>query len=515
MKVLSSLDLAKNQLIQAVIEVLASAPTSPVEGQIYYNSTNKTIYVRTDSVWLDLGLNTSDTLGPDGDKGDITVGGSGTTLTIDPNSVTYAKLQKIVTANTLLGSLSANGTVTELTKAQVLSLLNVADGAQVNVGTNIAQGTRTTTTVPITSSTGTGATLAVATTSLAGVMSSADKTKLDGIATGAQVNVATNLAQGTKTATTVLVTSSTGTSATLTEANTTQAGLLGAAKWNEIVANTAKVSYPGSSILTPYQLKSEKDAVNGYAGLDASGKLNPSQLPALAITDTFVVATEVAMLALTAEVGDVAIRTDLNKSFILKTTGASTLGNWQELLTPTAAVQSVFGRSGTVTAQSGDYTADQITETATKVFVTPSEKTAITHSNRAALDLVLGTNTGNEVQATETVLGIAEIATQTETNTGTDDLRIVTPLKLSTRLTAAISATKYAANIGNGASTSFTITNATHALGTSGDFIVQVREVATGDLIITDVNINSSTGAVIISFNVAPTTNQYRVVIKS
>jgi hypothetical protein len=32
------------------------------------------------------------------------------------------------------------------------------------------------------------------------------------------------------------------------------------------------------------------------------------------------------MLALTAEVGDVAVRTDLNKSFILKTVGASTLG---------------------------------------------------------------------------------------------------------------------------------------------------------------------------------------------
>lgn len=35
--------------------------------------------------------------------------------------------------------------------------------------------------------------------------------------------------------------------------------------------------------------------------------------------------------------------------------------------------------------------------------------------------------------ATETVEGIAELATQAETNTGTDDLRIVTPLKLKNR----------------------------------------------------------------------------------
>lgn len=41
--------------------------------------------------------------------------------------------------------------------------------------------------------------------------------------------------------------------------------------------------------------------------------------------------------------------------------------------------------------------------------------------------------------ATETAAGIAEIATQTETNTGTDDVRFVTPLKLVTYATAAIS----------------------------------------------------------------------------
>lgn len=35
--------------------------------------------------------------------------------------------------------------------------------------------------------------------------------------------------------------------------------------------------------------------------------------------------------------------------------------------------------------------------------------------------------------ATETVEGIAELATQAETNTGTDDLRIVTPLKMKNR----------------------------------------------------------------------------------
>nr|DAW17360.1 MAG TPA: hyaluronidase [Caudoviricetes sp.] len=67
--------------------------------------------------------------------------------------------------------------------------------------------------------------------------------------------------------------------------------------------------------------------------LDSSGKIPTSALPDISITDTFVVASEAAMLALTAQTGDVAIRTDVDKTFILKTSPATALANWQELLT--------------------------------------------------------------------------------------------------------------------------------------------------------------------------------------
>lgn len=83
--------------------------------------------------------------------------------------------------------------------------------------------------------------------------------------------------------------------------------------------------------------------------LDANGKLSTTMLPALAITDTFVVATQAAMLALDVQVGDVAVRTDLKKTFILKTSPATAVANWQEMLTPTDLVQSVNGQTGTVT----------------------------------------------------------------------------------------------------------------------------------------------------------------------
>jgi hypothetical protein len=44
------------------------------------------------------------------------------------------------------------------------------------------------------------------------------------------------------------------------------------------------------------------------------------------------------------------------------------------------------------------------------------------------------TTTSSIPSASEITAGIAELATQAETNTGTDDLRIVTPLKLATNL---------------------------------------------------------------------------------
>ena len=89
--------------------------------------------------------------------------------------------------------------------------------------------------------------------------------------------------------------------------------------------------------------------------LDANGKLNQAVLPALAITDTFVVATQAAMLALSnAETGDIAVRTDLNKCYILTAAPSSTLANWQELLNPESPVQSVAGKTGVVTLAKAD-----------------------------------------------------------------------------------------------------------------------------------------------------------------
>lgn len=96
----------------------------------------------------------------------------------------------------------------------------------------------------------------------------------------------------------------------------------------------------------------QKATNGGLATLDNAGKIPTSQLPALAIVDSFVVNSQAAQLALIAQSGDVAIRTDLNKSFINNGAATGTIADWNELLTPTDAVISVNGLIGAVTLTS-------------------------------------------------------------------------------------------------------------------------------------------------------------------
>ena len=90
-------------------------------------------------------------------------------------------------------------------------------------------------------------------------------------------------------------------------------------------------------------------AASGVCPLDSGSLIPAAYLPSITVHNTFVVSSQAAMLALSAHQGDVAIRTDLNESFILTNNVPSVLGNWSQLLTPTSAVTSVNSLSGAVT----------------------------------------------------------------------------------------------------------------------------------------------------------------------
>jgi hypothetical protein len=90
-------------------------------------------------------------------------------------------------------------------------------------------------------------------------------------------------------------------------------------------------------------------AASGVCPLDSTSHIPASFLPSLAFNTTYVVASQSAMLALSANPGDIAVRTDLSETFILTATPASTLGNWTQLLQPSSAVTSVNSLTGAVT----------------------------------------------------------------------------------------------------------------------------------------------------------------------
>ena len=54
-KYLNNVDLTKNELQNAVIQVLATAPSGPVEGQVYYDSTDDVIKFYNGTAWVSAG----------------------------------------------------------------------------------------------------------------------------------------------------------------------------------------------------------------------------------------------------------------------------------------------------------------------------------------------------------------------------------------------------------------------------------------------------------------------------
>jgi hypothetical protein len=208
------------------------------------------------------------------------------------------------------------------------------------------------------------ATAAIAKTklNLGGTITSADL--VDGTIVNADINASAAIALSKLAVDPLARTNHTGsqTASTISDFNTQ----VRTSRLDQMAAPTAAVALNAQKItgladptsaqdaVTLNYIATQKGAVNGIAELDGNGLVPTHHLPALAISHTSVVASQAAMLALTAQVGDVAVRTDVNKSFILTADPASTLANWQELLSPTDAVLSVDGNTGAISL-SGTY----------------------------------------------------------------------------------------------------------------------------------------------------------------
>jgi len=109
-------------------------------------------------------------------------------------------------------------------------------------------------------------------------------------------------------------------------------------------------------------------------------------------------------------------------------------------------------------------------------------------------------------QATETAAGIAELATQAETNAGTDDLRMITPLKLANYASRKL---KFSQDIGDGTATQYTVT---HNLNTRDLTGLCRRNSGQYDEVIVDIEFPTVNTAVF-RFAAAPASNAFRAII--
>lgn len=143
-----------------------------------------------------------------------------------------------------------------------------------------------------------------------------------------------------------------------------------------------------------------------------SGTLPSSVIPPVALTTATVVSSEAAQLALTVEEGDVAVRSDLSKSYIHNGGTSGSMSDWYELQTPTDTVLSVNGETGTVIL-----TSDNISEGSSNLYLTGNEYQIGTNTMDNITDGATYVKTTNDYSSTEKtkLSGIEDNADVTDT----------------------------------------------------------------------------------------------------
>jgi len=161
-------------------------------------------------------------------------------------------------------------------------------------------------------------------------------------------------------------------------------------------------SKASTASLTAYQTRSEKGVANGYASLDSNGKVPTTQLPEeilgnMAYKGTWNATTNSPSITTASSVNKgwyyivtvsgTSIPSGLNpttSASIMAGTNKWNIGDWivsdgtyWDKIDNTDQVMSVFGRMGAVVAQTGDYNASQITNTAAGTITATNVQNAL------------------------------------------------------------------------------------------------------------------------------------------
>ena len=453
-KFLVSIDLNKNELQNAVIQNLATAPATPLAGQVYYNTVDNQLYIYNGTRWevagnaVQSGLLSSRPAAGSVDAGTIYYATDNYLFYYSDGSTwQQANAFGNVVTETSYGQSSGNGTATNYARADHTHGTPSLGTATPNAIAGVT-GSAGSATTP-SKEDHTHAFTPAADLSMAGF-------KLTNVGTPSAGTDAANksyvdsVAQGLDTKASVV-------------AATTTNGTLATAFANGQVVDGVTLA-TNDRIL----IKNQTDATaNGIYTVNASGAPTRS-------TDMDNGA-EFPSAYVFVEQGTV----NADTGWVCTNNAPVTLGS-------TNIVWAQFSGAGTYTANNGVVLNGSVFS-----FAPESGKGLQTSSNGAAIKLA--TTSGLNV-ASDLAVGAGN-GISVLTNTVAID--------------SAVVVSKYAASVGDGAATSYTVT---HNLGTR-DVIVTVYDNSSPYAeVITDVA-HTTTNTVTIAFSVAPTSNQYRVVV--
>lgn len=468
-KILVDYDFNQNEIQNPVFQNLASAPATPVTGQFYYDTGLKKLLIYDGSTWQDQDTTYTFSTG-------LTETGGTVTL----NAATTSTLGGVIVGsniNVSSGTISVNSATNAVT-----GVIRLATDAEASTGTaeGIAVNPKQLATKITANAAITGATKCKITYDSKGLVTaganlaesdipSLHLSKItDVTATATEVNVL----DGITASTTELNYVDGVTSAIQTQIDNK------VTKNANITAGTAtKITYDAKGLVTAGTSLSASDipdisatyvpqtavgTANGVASLGADGKVPSAQLPSFVddVVDAYIVtgATPLSAGWLSATSGGTALTPETDKIYVIVEPG-------------TQYTNKTYRWSGS---------------TYVEISAAPG-------------------------QATESTAGIAQIATQAEVNTGTNDTDIVTPLKLATYTSGM--AKKFTAQNSaltqSGGVCTWAITN---SLGTA-DVGVHVYEISTGDEVMCAVNVAAGTITIKINSTSNIAANTYKAVI--
>lgn len=175
-----------------------------------------------------------------------------------------------------------------------------------------------------------------------------------------------------------------------------------------------------SNTSNPHTVTKEQVGLGNVPNLDftnasniTNGTLPTSVLPSIAITEVNVVNSEASQLALIAESGDVAVRTDVSKTYIHNGGTSGTITDWTELQVPSGViVSSVNGEIGTVVL-----TQDHIENGTTYGRLTNTQISDLTDSGESTLHYHSSDRNRANHTGTQTASTISDFDIEVSNNT--------------------------------------------------------------------------------------------------